>query len=138
MLCQRNKIHSSRVNAIAVNLTCVSEGSFLRRNTHNLRQRLLKIRQALATLAEKRVQLVKLIHEPVPEAAAHQAAKFQRIAAEMNSFVSVLHEVTSDFNNYYEEEQSKFQKSSLSPDVSFTACEAHAATFSQVDREVRH
>ena len=34
-----------RVDLIAVNLTCVSEGSFLRHNTHNLRQRLLKIRQ---------------------------------------------------------------------------------------------
>jgi len=40
---------------------------------------LTKIRSNFASLQEKRIELVKLIHEVVADAAAPQAAKFIRI-----------------------------------------------------------
>ena len=60
-------------------------------------------------MLEKRVNLIRLVHEPQPEVPALQAQKFQRINQEMLSFQSILGEVIDEFNNYFEGLQGMFQ-----------------------------
>lgn len=50
------------------------------------------------------------MHEQVPEAGAHQAAKFQQINQAFNAFKSVLLEVIEDCNNYIQGQQGKLER----------------------------
>ena len=47
---------------------------------------LLKVRRGLIDLKEKRVTLVRLVHEPVPLTTGQQDNHFQRIGSQLHTF----------------------------------------------------
>ena len=67
-----------------------------------------KICQLLDDLQDKRINLVKLIHECASLTVPHQVLKYQNISQQARDFQSALNEATNEFNNFYSAElQSK-------------------------------
>ena len=69
-----------------------------------------KIHTKLDSLLEKRINLIRLLHENTPMVAMHQDAKFQGVNQEFHAFQSVLGEVMEDLAACSDSKQSKFKK----------------------------